>query len=702
MPRWKLLPGRSFPLGATCDGTGTNFALFAKHAERVELCLYNEGNQELQRIAVEDRSHDVFHIYLEGIGPGQLYGYRVYGPYRPIEGYRFNGQKLLLDPYAKAISGSVQWNEAVFGYDTNSKNADLTPSTNDSGPFVPKAMLIDQAYDWEGDLRLEIPKHQLIIYELHVKGFSQLNTKIPDNLRGTYAGLAHPESIRYLQELGINAIELMPVHQFISDGHLIDKGLQNYWGYNTIGFFAPHSGYSSSGDAGSQVTEFKDLVKAMHRAGIEVILDVVYNHTAEGNEKGPTLCFKGIDNLSYYRLEKNDARYYTDYTGTGNTIDTTSPAALRLIMDSLRYWITEMHVDGFRFDLTSTLVRGTQKVDMSGAFMGIIQQDPVISQVKLIAEPWDVGEGGYQVSKFPSGWSEWNDQFRDTMRKFWKGEKRSLRDFSHRFLGSPDLYHKNDRQPSASINFITAHDGFTLRDLVSYNQKHNDANGENGEDGESENHSWNCGVEGETDDKNINLLRTKQRKNLFTTLILAQGVPMLTSGDEIGKTQAGNNNVYCQDNELGWLDWGNVDHDFLAFTKSLLQLKRENLVFNRKDWTNLTSSGRNKSDDIFWFSKTGLLMKEEDWKTATCFSLFLNGKVVKAQNNEKGEISTDDFLLLFNHGNQDQVIKFPEQKNTGNWKLIINTGTNRDQFEKFEVLKEMVVEAKSIIIFRAV
>jgi len=701
MPKLKLSPGRPFPLGSTCDGTGTNFALFAEHAETVELCFYNQEELEEERITLSQKTNHIFHIYLEGILPGQRYGYRVHGPYQPENGFRFNPQKLLLDPYAKAISGEVHWNEAVFGYDINHAEADLVPSSHDSAPFVPKAMVVDDAYDWEDDRRPEIPRHQSIIYELHVKGFSQTNHNIPAHLRGTYAGLAQPESVQYLQELGVNTIELMPVHQFISDGHLADKGLQNYWGYNTIGFFAPHSGYSSSGDTGGQINEFKNLIKVMHQAGIEVILDVVYNHTAEGNEKGPTLCFRGIDNPAYYRLEKDLQRYYTDYTGTGNSLDMTLPAALRLVMDSLRYWITEMHVDGFRFDLSTTLTRGANGERMQAAFMEIIQQDPVISQVKLIAEPWDVGDNGYQVGDFPPGWSEWNDQFRDTMRKFWKGEETSCYDFTKRFLGSPDLYRNKQRQPWASINFITAHDGFTLRDLVSYNEKHNESNGEENNDGTTENYSSNYGAEGETDDLSIKLIRIKQSKNLLVSLILAQGIPMITSGDEIGKTQAGNNNVYCQDNELAWLNWASVDHNLLSFTKSLLKLKRDHLVFNRPEWLNSASINGELPENIACFLDTGAAIQNDQWEKVACLTLFLNGKTFGGQDANGGQLMDDDFLIMINPQTTPQSILVPESKQNKRWEILLNTAITSDFSIEEEGLRFVEVEERSIIIFRA-
>ncbi len=553
-------PGSPFPLGATWDGGGVNFALHTEYAERVELCLFDSANdkEEFARVPMMERTHHVWHVYLPRIQPGQLYGYRVYGPYDPVNGHRFNPNKLLLDPYAKAISGTIQWDDSLFGYEIEHPEEDMAFSRSDSAPYIPKAVVIDPAFDWEGDRQPKIPYNKTIIYEAHVKGLTKLHPEVPEAIRGTYAAIAHPAIIRYLKELGITAIELMPVHHFVNDRILAEKGLSNYWGYNTIGFFAPDVRYAASGTGGQQVTEFKNMVKELHKAGIEVILDVVYNHTGEGNHLGPTLCFRGIDNVSYYRLTE-DKRYYMDYTGTGNTLNAMMPPVLRLIMDSLRYWVLEMHVDGFRFDLASALARELHDVDRLGSFFDIIHQDPVISQVKLIAEPWDVGEGGYQVGNFPPGWVEWNGKYRDCIRDYWRGADSMLSEFAVRFTGSPDLYFDNYRRPIASINFITAHDGFTLQDLVSYNEKHNEANGENNRDGEDHNRSWNCGVEGETDDPQIIALRNKQKRNLLTTLFLSQGVPMIVAGDEMGRTQKGNNNAYCQDNEISWIAWQQAD-----------------------------------------------------------------------------------------------------------------------------------------------
>ncbi len=611
----KIYPGNPYPLGATWDGEGVNFAIYADNATAVELCLFNSDKDKTETFKVDfyERSHQVWHAYLPGIKPGQLYGYRVHGPYEPGNGHRFNPNKLLIDPYAKAISGVIKWNDALFGYQVGAAEKDLTFSEQDSAVFIPKAVVIDPSYDWEEDMPPKISYHKSIIYEAHVKGFTQLHPDIPEEMRGTYAALGHPVTIKYLKKLGITAIELMPVHQFIDDRHLTERGLSNYWGYNTIGFFAPDARYSSSGVLGGQVKEFKDMVKEIHKAGIEVILDVVYNHTAEGNEMGPTLSFKGIDNASYYRLTEEDKRYYMDYTGTGNTLNAYLPNVLRLMMDSLRYWILEMHVDGFRFDLASTLARELHEVNRLSSFFEIIYQDPVISQVKLIAEPWDIGEGGYQVGKFPPGWAEWNGKFRDCIRDYWRSADSMLGEFGQRFTGSPDLYQDDYRRPTASINFITAHDGFTLNDLVSYDEKHNEANGEDNKDGESHNRSWNCGVEGETDDPAILALRQQQKRNLLATLFLSQGVPMLVAGDEISRTQKGNNNAYCQDNELSWLDWAHADEDLLTFTRKLINLRKTHPVFCRRRWFQGQPVKAVGVEDIAWYLPEGAEMQEHNW-----------------------------------------------------------------------------------------
>jgi isoamylase len=572
-----IYPGKPYPLGATWDGHGVNFALFSDNATGVELCLFDASEdvkEPEKRVNITERTHQIWHCYLPDIRPGQLYGYRVHGPFEPEQGHRFNASKVLIDPYAKAISGTIKWHDSLFGYELGHHAEDLSFSTSDSSPYVPKAVVVDSSFDWEDDQPPRTPYHQSVIYETHVKGFTQLHPDIPEAIRGSYAAIGHPASIKYLTELGITAIELMPVHHFVNDRHLTEKGLSNYWGYNTIGFFAPDVRYAGNVDSGQQVQEFKQMVKELHKAGIEVILDVVYNHTGEGNHMGPTLSLKGIDNSSYYRLVDDDKRYYNDYTGTGNTLNAMLPNVLRYIMDSLRYWITEMHVDGFRFDLAATLARELHEVNRLSGFFDIIYQDPIISQVKLIAEPWDVGEDGYQVGNFPPGWAEWNGKFRDCIREYWIGADSMLGEFGQRFTGSPDLYQEDYRKPTASINFITAHDGFTLNDLVSYNEKHNEANGEDNNDGESHNRSWNCGVEGPTNDPEIIKLRDRQKRNLLTTLFLSQGVPMLVAGDEFGRTQLGNNNAYCQDNEISWLNWAEADNNLLAFTQRLISLEK--------------------------------------------------------------------------------------------------------------------------------
>ncbi|WP_412469295.1 glycogen debranching protein GlgX [Pedobacter sp. KLB.chiD] len=699
--KYAPVPGRSFPLGAEWDGKGTNFALFAENAQKVELCLYANATEENARIELVDRDHHIFHCYIEGIHPGQLYGYRVYGAYDPASGKRFNPNKLLLDPYAKAISGEMVWDDAVFGYQVGKSGDDLSFSRLNSGPFVPKSLVVDLKYDWEGDTLPRIPYGQSVIYELHVKGFSKLNPEVPEGLRGTYAGLSHPASVAYLKSLGITAVELMPVHQFISDGHLQEKGLTNYWGYNSIGFFAPEGNYSSSGTHGEQIREFRNMVKNLHRNGIEVILDVVYNHTAEGNEKGPTICFRGIDNETYYRLEKQK-RYYTDFTGTGNTLDTRLPAVLRLIMDSLRFWVVEMHVDGFRFDLASALARGVHEVDTLGAFLNIIHQDPVISQVKLIAEPWDIHEDGYLVGQFPAGWAEWNGKYRDSVRRFWKGDKGMADCFAQRFLGSPDLYMRRNRRPSASINFITAHDGFTLHDLVSYHEKHNEANGEDNQDGESDNDSWNCGEEGATDSLAINLLRNKQKRNFMATLLLSQGVPMIAAGDEISKTQKGNNNAYCQDNEISWLNWADADTEMLAFTKKLILLRQRHPSLSRREWIKDKQIGADGLPHIAWLAATGKLLNEQKRELdENILRVFLHGEGISGTDENGRDIIDSHFLLIFNGSQYETRCKLPGVKFSKKWEVAISTAIKEVGKEKFLAGEAICVEERSIIVLRA-
>ncbi len=670
----KCWPGRPYPLGATYDGQGVNFALFSDHAHGVELCLFDINGNET-RYKVNERTHNHWHVYVPGMKPGQRYGYRVHGPYEPESGARFNPNKLLLDPYARAIDGVIKWNDALYGYIPGDKNEDLSFNEADSAPYVPKCVVVEDDFDWGNDRRVDIPQHETIIYEMHVKGFSKLATKVPDNLKGTYAGLAHPSSIDYLKKLGVNAVELMPVHQFVADHRLVNMGLTNYWGYNTIGFFAPDVRYSSSGTDASQVREFKQMVKDLHNAGIEVILDVVYNHTGEGNRMGPTICFRGIDNVSYYRLSEEEPRYHVDYTGTGNTLNTVHPNILRLIMDSLRYWVNEMHVDGFRFDLAPVLAREFDDVDKWGSFFDVLHQDPVLSQVKLIAEPWDLGENGYQVGNFPAGWMEWNAKYRDCMREFWKGDDEMLPEFANRLTGSSDLYFDDWRTPTASINFITAHDGFTLLDLVSYNKKHNKANGENNKDGEDYNRSWNHGVEGPTVDNQIKKLRRQQLRNFLSTLFLSQGVPMLVAGDELGRTQKGNNNAYCQDNEISWINWKNKDEQLLEFTSKLIQFRKNHPVFTRRKWFKYQPIKGEGVTDIEWFTPEGEEMSQEHWDSTYAKSLgvFLSGQGVRAVS-EKGEpIIDDSFYLMFNSYYDKVTFHLPPRPWGKKWVKILDS-----------------------------
>jgi isoamylase len=698
----KIYPGKPYPLGATWDGKGVNFALFAENATGIELCLFNdEGNgQTEERIHVAERTHQVWHCYVPDISPGQLFGYRVMGDYDPASGHRFNANKLLIDPYAKALSGIVDWHDSLFGYELGHPDEDMSFSETDSAPFAPKSVVVNNDFDWEGDQPPRTPYHQSVIYEMHVKGFTQQHPDIPDEIRGTYAAIGHPVVIKYLTELGITAVELMPVHQFVADRHLVEKGLTNYWGYNTIGFFAPDIRYAGKVDNGTQVQEFKEMVKALHKAGIEVILDVVYNHTAEGNHMGPTLSFKGIDNASYYRLVEDNKRYYNDYTGTGNTMNAMLPNVLRFIMDSLRYWIVEMHVDGFRFDLAATLARELHEVNRLSGFFDIIYQDPVISQVKLIAEPWDVGEGGYQVGNFPPGWGEWNGKFRDCVRDYWIGADSMLGEFGQRFTGSPDLYQDNYRKPTASINFITAHDGFTLHDLVSYNEKHNEVNGEDNNDGENHNRSWNCGAEGPTDDPEIIKLRDRQKRNLLTTLFLSQGVPMLVAGDEFGRTQQGNNNAYCQDNEISWLNWAEADHDLLAFTRELIQLRKDHPAFRRRRWFQGQPVKGKGLEDIAWFLPEGTEMEDENWNHdfARSLGVFLNGKGLHSVGPEGEHIIDDDFYVIFNAHHEALEYQIPEKLLGQNWKVILDTGHEGTIGQALNERESISVEGLSIVL----
>ena len=697
----KTYPGSPYPLGATLNGEGVNFALYAENATAVELCLFDSGDDPKQTIIkVTERSHQIWHVFVPGMKAGQLYGYRVHGPYKPEEGQRFNPNKLLIDPYAKAIAGVIDWDDSLFGYEPGHPEEDLSFSESDSGPYLSKCVVIDDRFDWGDDKPPKIPYHKSVIYETHVKGFTRLHPDIPENIRGTYAALAHSSSIKYLKDLGITAVELMPVHHFINDRHLKERGLSNYWGYNTIAFFAPDAGYSGNPDPGGQVADFKNMVRELHKAGIEVILDVVYNHTAEGNQMGPTLSFRGIDNASYYRLT-DDKRFYYDYTGTGNTLNANLPNVLRLMMDSLRYWILDMHVDGFRFDLASALARELHTVDRLSAFFDIIHQDPVISQVKLIAEPWDVGEGGYQVGKFPPGWAEWNGKYRDCIRDYWRGADSMLGEFALRLTGSPDLYEGDYRRPTASINFITAHDGFTLHDLVSYNEKHNDANGENNQDGENHNRSWNCGEEGETSDESIVHLRKQQRRNFLTTLFLSQGVPMLVAGDEMGRTQKGNNNAYCQDNEISWLHWDKKDDELLEFTRRLIRLRLDHPVFSRRRWFQGQRIKGSGVEDIVWFLPDASEMTEDHWTNGFAKSLgvFLNGLGLHYLGPKGEHVYDDDFYVIFNAHHEPLEYKLPPEKYGRQWRVLLDTSRSSigdgDTYDACSVVK---AEGRSIVL----
>ena len=667
-----------YPLGASYDGAGVNFALFSQVAEKVELCLFDEEDHET-RIEMTEQNSYVWHNYIPGLQPGQRYGYRVYGPYNPARGQRCNPSKLLLDPYAKAIEGNIDDDPSLFSYDMSNPDDINAINTQDSAAHTMKSVVVNPYFDWGNDQHPNISYHDSVIYEAHVRGMTNLNQDVPPDIRGTYAGLAYPAVIDYLKKLGITAIELMPIHQFVNDSFLQQKGLSNYWGYNTIGFFAPHNAYSSVGERGQQVNEFKSMVKAYHRAGMEVILDVVYNHTAEGNHMGPTLSFKGIDNQAYYRLVDNDPYHYFDTTGTGNSLLMRSPHALQLITDSLRYWVTEMHVDGFRFDLAATLARQFQEVDKLSAFFDIVEQDPVISRVKLIAEPWDLGSGGYQVGGFPSSWSEWNGRYRDCVRDFWRSQPSTLPEFASRLMGSSDLYEVNGRRPVASVNFVTAHDGFTLNDLVSYNEKHNDANGEGNRDGESNNRSWNCGVEGETTIRDVNELRQRQMRNMFSTLLFSQGIPMICGGDEVARTQQGNNNAYCQDNEISWTHW-DLDDDrksLLAFVSKLIHLRLDHPVLHRRRFF----TGRTSDDDpntipqIEWFDHTGSIMDMNDWQNTHAFSMmvYLNGADIPEMDYYGNATVDNDFILIFNAHYEPIQFTLPDENYGSRWKLVVDT-----------------------------
>ena len=697
-----IWPGTAYPLGATYDGTGTNFALYSSVAEAVELCLYDADGHET-RVALPEMDALVWHGYVPGVGPGQRYGFRVHGPWEPAKGLRCNPTKLLLDPYAKAVEGSIDWHPSLFGHRLDAEDV---RNDEDSAPHMMKAAVINPYFDWDSDRHPRTPYNESVIYEAHVRGLTRTHPDIPEELRGTYAGVSHPVMIEHLRKLGVTAVELMPVHQFVQDHALQQRGLSNYWGYNTIGFLAPHNAYAATGHTGSQVQEFKALVRDLHKVGIEVILDVVYNHTAEGDHRGPTLSMRGIDNPSYYRLDERDQRRYTDYTGTGNTLNVRQPHTLQLIMDSLRYWVLEMHVDGFRFDLASTLARELHDVDRLSAFFDLVQQDPVVSQVKLIAEPWDVGEGGYQVGNFPPLWSEWNGRYRDTVREFWRGQPATMAEFASRLTGSSDLYGFRGRRPFASVNFVTAHDGFTLTDLVSYDQRHNEANGEDNRDGESHNRSWNCGVEGPSDDIEVLALREQQKRNFLATMFLSQGVPMLLSGDELGRTQGGNNNAYCQDNPVSWIDWAAAREHWtlLAFTAEVAKLRREHPVFRRRRF--FQGAPVRRTDDvcdIAWFTPTGEEMSGQDWNAAltSALGVFLNGSAIPDRDARGEPVTDDSFLLLFNAHGDGVSFTLPPVEYADGWRVVLDTAAprvERDEVHKAGDLLE--VDARSLVVLR--
>ena len=695
-------PGTPYPLGATFDGSGTNFALFSEIAERVELCLFDDDGIET-RVTLAEADAFVWHAYLPGIQAGQRYGYRVHGSYDPEKGERANANKLLLDPYAKATCGEIDWDQSLFAYtfgDPDSRNDD------DSAAHMMKGVVTNPFFDWSGDLSPRIPYADSVIYEAHVRGLTKLHPDVPEEQRGTYAGVAHPSVVSHLRMLGVTAIELMPVHQFVNDSTLQEKGLSNYWGYNTISFFAPHAQYSATGDRGQQVQEFKSMVRSLHEAGIEVILDVVYNHTAEGNHLGPTLSFRGIDNAAYYRLMEDDEAHYMDYTGTGNSLNVRHPHSLQLIMDSLRYWVTEMHVDGFRFDLAATLAREFFDVDKLSTFFELVQQDPIVSQVKLIAEPWDIGPGGYQVGNFPALWTEWNGQYRDTVRDFWRGEPATMGEFASRLSGSPELYEASGRRPVASINFVTAHDGFTLRDLVSYNDKHNDANGEGNNDGESHNRSWNGGAEGVTDDPAIIALRARQQRNFLTTLFVSQGVPMVLHGDEMGRTTGGNNNTYAQDSELSWIDWAAADANLTEFTAMLARLRAEHPVFRRTRFFNGRPVTRGEGEplpDVQWLSTDATAMTDSDWDTGFVKSVgvFLNGAGIRARDRRGQPITDVNFLLYFNASADAVQYQLPAEEYGANWELVVDTANEPHPPEGYAAAQSIEVGGRSVIVMRA-
>jgi glycogen operon protein len=696
-----IWPGAPYPLGATWDGQGVNFALFSENATRVQLCLFDaKGRREIQCIELREQTDQVWHCYLPEARPGLLYGYRVHGPYNPAAGHRFNPHKLLLDPYARDIVGALQWSDAHFGYRIGGPQGDLAADRRDSAPGMPRCRVIEPAFTWGDDRPPRTPWHETIIYELHVKGFTYLHPDVPPTLRGSYAALATTPVIDYLKRLGVTAVELMPVHAFVDDRHLIERGLRNYWGYNSIGYFAPDARYSASGT----IKEFKTMVRTLHSAGIEVILDVVYNHTAEGSHFGPTLCFRGIDNAAYYRLTPDNPRFYMDYTGCGNTLNLRHPRVLQMIMDSLRYWVEDMHVDGFRFDLASTLARELHEVDRLGAFFDIIHQDPVLSRVKLIAEPWDLGEGGYQVGNFPIGWAEWNDRYRDTVRAYWKGDGGLVGEFAYRVTGSSDLYATSGRRPYASINFVTAHDGFTLEDLVSYSDKHNEANGDDNRDGTDRNLSWNCGAEGPTDDPEIRALRLKQKRNLIATLLLSQGVPMFVAGDTLGRSQRGNNNAYSQDNEISWLHWklSPEDEAFLDFVSRVVRLRKDHPAFRRRSFFQGRSIKGSGVKDILWLKPDGSEMSDEEWTNsyAQCLGMFLAASGLEERDTLGRRVRDDNVLVLFNAYHAPLPFVLPDWESERTWEVLLDTADEARVDRRFASTDHYPLEGRSMVLLR--